>query len=599
MRLLFVAVLAFALAAAAAAADRASVGIAFVNDAGLYAVGADGSGFSLLRGYGCPPGTLPPCPVAKATSWSPDGSRLAFTIANQLYVYDSRDGSHRALTTGVDVDSATPPAWSPNGQELAFASVNITDDAVAEARPSGSFSGTTSSSLSDLYAVHLESGEVRKLTAGVQTTDPAWAPGPQIVYSRLLQGRWELFTVEPGGEHRRLTDGGAPVNRRASWSPDGTEIAFLRDAGGLQARLNAIRPDGTGLRQLSNLPIDLVLGDPPAWSPDGSLIAVSTSLNGRLDVVTGNRPGRDLYVVSADGSGERRLTQSAERGVADRGPTWSPDGNRLAFETYDRDKASESALYTANADGRCEMRVAAIGGWRPVWQPLKGAVVSQQQCSDLAVVATELTKQRALGRFRVRLLNDGTTPLSEIRLRGQSSAATIVSTAGRNAVCSLTPGGVHCRVASIAPGASVDLELLIEARVLTRIGRYNLGPDVRFVAAAGNRETSLVNNRLVSKVTVSSCTTRTRGGGSIRGAESDNKICGRRGNDRISGLAGDDHIEGGAGNDILNGGPGNDVIVAGSGRDAVSCGAGRDRATVDGADRVARDCERVTRVRSS
>jgi Tol biopolymer transport system component len=595
MRLLFASLLACALAAAATAADRASVGIAFVNDAGLYAVGADGSGFSLLRGYGCPAGTLPPCPVAKATSWSPDGSRLAFTIANQLYVYDSRDGSHRVVTTNVDVDSATPPAWSPNGQELAFASVHITDDAVAEARPSGSFSASTSSSLSDLYAIHLESGAVRKLTAGAQTSDPAWAPGPQIVYSRLLQGRWELFTIEPGDQHRRLTDGAAGVNRRASWSPDGTEIAFLRDAGGLQARLNAIRPDGTGLRQLSNLPIDLVLGDPPAWSPDGSLLAVSTSLNGRLDLVTGNRPGRDLYVVSADGTGERRLTQSAERGVADRGPTWSPDGNRLAFETYDRDKASESALYTVNADGRCELRVAAVGGWRPVWQPLKGAVVSQQQCSDLAVVATELTKQRSLGRFRVRLLNDGTTPLSEVRLRGESSAATIVSTAGRNAICSLTPRGVHCRVASIAPGASVDVDLLIEARVLTRIGRHHLGPDIRFLAATGNRETSLTNNRLATKVTVSACTTRTRGGGSIRGTESNNTICGRRGSDRIAGLAGDDRIDGGPGNDVLNGGPGNDTIVAGAGRDAISCGAGRDHAIADGADRVSKDCERVRR----
>jgi Tol biopolymer transport system component len=596
MRLLSAAVISFALATATAAAERASLGIAFVNEAGLYAVDASGS-LQLLRGYGCPPTTRPPCPIAKATSWSPDGTRLAFTIAHQLYVYDSSDGSHRALTTDVDVDSASPAAWSPDGQELAFATVNITDDTAGEARPSGGFSAGTSSSLSDLYVVHVDSGAVRRLTVSAQTTDPAWAPGPQIVYSRLLQGRWELFTVDPGGAHRRLTDGAAGVNRRAAWSPDGTEIAFLRDAGGLQARLNVIRPDGTGLRQLSNLPIDLVLGDPPAWSPEGSLIAVSSSLNGVRDVITGNRPGRDLYIVAADGTGESRLTQSAERDVADRGPTWSPDGNQLAFETYDRDKASETALYTVNPDGRCELRVAAIGGWRPVWQPLKGVAVSPRRCSDLSIVATDLTKRRALGRVRVKVLNDGTTPLSEIRLRSHSTAATVLSAAGRTARCSVTAVGVDCRIGSIAPGAAVDVDLRVAPRVLTRIGRYNIGPDIRFLGATGTREASLANNRVVTKVDASSCTTRSSGGGVLRGTENDNTICGQSGSDRIFGLAGNDHIDAGRGNDVVNGGPGNDVISAGPGKDNVVCGGGADRVLADAADRVGRDCERVRRSR--
>jgi Tol biopolymer transport system component len=592
MRLLGVLLLALTVAVAAPAAERQTASIMFVNAGGLFSVTPGDSNLSLVRGNVCPGTSSLPCPVVKAMSWSPDGTRLAFTFGTELHLFDSRDGTHRALPTGVDVAGESPPAWSPDSRHVAFATVLI-EEGAAEARPAGSYSSGTTSSASDLYMVDVDGGTVRRLTNGRQTSDPAWAPGQQIVYSSLVQSRWELFVVEPGGGHRQLTEGLATVNRRPSWSPDGTEIAFLRDAGGLQPRLNAIRPDGSGLRQLSNLPLDPVHGDQPAWSPDGSTIAVSTSVNGRRDVVTGNKPGRDLYLVSADGSGERRLTQSAERGVADRGPTWSPDGSQLAFESFDRDRESESALYTANADGRCERRVAAVGGWRPVWQPLPGSAIAPRECSDLGVVTIGPTAQGKAARLRVRLLNDGTTPLSTVRLRSSSTAATVLSARAPAGSCSLRRGGLACRISRLAPGASADVELLLEARVLRKAAGFVFGPKIGFVASTATVETSLSNNRQLNEVSTRSCTAETAGGGSVRGTTSDDTVCGRRGNDRIAGLAGDDHISAGAGNDVVKGGPGNDVIVAGPGTDVVSCGAGLDRVTADAADRVAGDCERV------
>ena len=589
--------LAFALVAAlpAAAAESQGVGIMFVNDGGLFGVRPDDStSLSLVRANSCPGTSSLQCPLVGELGWSPDGTRLAFTFGTQLHLYDSRDGSQRLLPIGVDVNGKSRPAWSPDGRELAFSTV-IVEEGVAEARPSGAYSPGTTSSVSDLYAINVEAGTVRKLTTGRQTTDPAWAPGSQIVYSGLVQGRWELFTIEQDGSHRQLTDGGAGTNNRPSWSPDGKEIAFLRDAAGLQPRLNVIRPDGSGLRQLSNLPI-VPRRDHPAWSPDGSMIAVSTSLNGRLDPITGNKPGRDLYVVAADGSGERRLTESAERGIADRDPTWSPEGDQLAFESYDRDKFSESALYTVNADGRCERRVAALGGWRPDWQPLPGSALAPRECSDLAVVARGLTNRGTAGRVRVRLLNDGTKPLSKIGLRSTSAGATVVSARSpEGGVCSVAGGRVSCRIARLGAGAVVDVELVVEARVLRRVAGHIFGPEISFFVSTGSAEIGDSNNRQTVDVSTRSCTTGTRGAGSIRGTEGDDVICGRSGRDRIAGFEGADRIAAGPGNDLLTGGPGNDVIMTGPGTDAVSCGAGRDRVTVEGADRVARDCERVSR----
>jgi len=137
--------------------------------------------------------------------------------------------------------------------------------------------------------------------------------------------------------------------------------------------------------------------------------------------------------------------------------------------------------------------------------------------------------------------------------------------------------------------------VLAEPRVLSRVSGRFVGPPIRFRASARDREFSLANNRLETELLTTSCTTGLRGSGLIEGTDRDNDICGRVGRDRILGLDGDDRINAGSGNDVVRGDAGNDIIVPGPGRDAVRCGAGRDRVFTDRADRIARDCERVTR----
>ena len=57
----------------------------------------------------------------------------------------------------------------------------------------------------------------------------------------------------------------------------------------------------------------------PVWSPDGRRIAFLSRRDG----------GKEVYVMSADGSGQRRLTRDASVPAA---PAWSPDGRKIAFE---------------------------------------------------------------------------------------------------------------------------------------------------------------------------------------------------------------------------------------------------------------------------
>jgi TolB protein len=119
--------------------------------------------------------------------------------------------------------------------------------------------------------------------------------------------------------------------------------------------------DGSGVTRLTNNP-GLAAGvpDAPAWSPDGTRIAF-------VGVPSGRRP--DIYVMNADGSGLRNLTNTAAQ---DYSPAWSPDGTRIAYEyggSTDRGLQTLGDIYVMNADGSGVVRLAddpaPVG--RPSW----------------------------------------------------------------------------------------------------------------------------------------------------------------------------------------------------------------------------------------
>ena len=84
----------------------------------------------------------------------------------------------------------------------------------------------------------------------------------------------------------------------------------------------------------------------------------------------------------------------------------------------------------------------------------------------------------------------------------------------------------------------------------------------------------------------------------LRGTSGPDSLLGLAGRDVLYAFGGADTLVGGIGADRLFAGAGNDTILARDrARDTIVCGAGRDVVQADPTDRVARDCERVTRVR--
>ena len=102
------------------------------------------------------------------------------------------------------------------------------------------------------------------------------------------------------------------------WSPDGAQIAYSGDILGMRA-IYVMNADGTGQRRLTD-PEEGTMDLDPSWSPDGQQIAFTTDRDGPFGI----------YVIRADGTDLRQLTDAT---ASDELPDWSPDGRRIAFSS--------------------------------------------------------------------------------------------------------------------------------------------------------------------------------------------------------------------------------------------------------------------------
>ena len=184
-----------------------------------------------------------------------DRTTVAFTGVEEsgdhrIYVLDLTNARIEPLPQGAGATWDVTPDWVPATGRLVYA------EGSWSAVPPGS--GTIVSTA----VTGTRAARTRVVAQRGATAPDASLDGQQLVYQANTGGGTSLFVADESGTSR-LTDG--PDDSAPAWSPDGTQIAFVRD--GTISILTVATGDVR----------ELIHGGDPSWSADGSTVYAWTT----------------------------------------------------------------------------------------------------------------------------------------------------------------------------------------------------------------------------------------------------------------------------------------------------------------------------------
>ncbi|HEY2962541.1 MAG TPA: S41 family peptidase [Pyrinomonadaceae bacterium] len=352
----------------------------------LYSVSVDGG-----------PAEALPMPTAGSGDFSPNGSEMVYSPqsrdfrsekrygggqANQLYIFDLKTDAAKRITEGPR--PTRDAMWL--GDTIFFNSdrdghFNLYAYTVANGRISKVTNNTPwdvrwPSSDNENQIVYELNGELQVLDARTKKSTPISINVPDEGNSRrpsrvsaanliesiglspkgeraVFVARGDVFTLPvEKGPTRNLTHSSGAHDKWASWSPDGSQIAYISDASG-EEELYVIGQDGSKpAEQLTHG--GSAMRYAPEWAPDGKRIAF------------GDKDGK-LYVLTL---ADRKLVEIADTTRAQiRDYVWSPRGNFLAFTMANANQFTSVYIWSA-ADGQLHrITDESFNSFNPAWDP--------------------------------------------------------------------------------------------------------------------------------------------------------------------------------------------------------------------------------------
>lgn len=202
---------------------------------------------------------------------------------------------------------------------------------------------------------------------------PTWSPdGQQLAYVAEVDGYRQLFVRRlPGASERQLTSGSRD-HIQPAWSPDGTRLAFVRGATAT-GKLEPDEVDGYYFEGAELWSLDLASGEAaklldggfnPTYSPDGQRLAFDAELAG----------AQRIWVSDTRGRNPRQLTTDSSEAVVHTEPRWSPDGSRLVFRRIEKLK-SDIAVVVPATQAVTRLTDDYVFDVYPTWAPDGRAVV--------------------------------------------------------------------------------------------------------------------------------------------------------------------------------------------------------------------------------